>query len=294
MLVSLLALALQAALAAVVITYILRFYEWRNVPENERPADEERLAPWLAGTLALFWEYFTTVAVILLYPAGWIMTDNRRRDHRPGERPVLLVPGFLGNEGAFLWLKHYLEHRGHGSIFTVDLGPSRAGLKHFAALIADRVDEILVQTGEAKVDLVCHGLGGLAARLYVSGEGAAKVATCVTIATPHRGTKLAVLLRGRAAREMHPSSPVIAQLAAGAEALKATGVRFVNIYSTFDNWVLPPVQAVLAGAENHVLHYLGHSALFFSDQVGSLCARALRSEKPAPPAANYSTEFPNG
>jgi triacylglycerol esterase/lipase EstA (alpha/beta hydrolase family) len=288
MLVSLFALALKAALAAVIITYVLRLYEWRNLPEAERPADEERLAPWLAGTLALFWEFVTTVGVILLYPVGWFMTD-RHKEHRPGSRPVLLVPGFLGNEAAFLWLKHYLERRGH-TVFTVDLGPSRAGLKHFAALIADRVDEILVQTGEPKADLVCHGLGGLAARLYLAGGGAARVATCVTVATPHRGTKLAVLLRGRAAREMHPSSPLVAELLGA----PISGVKAVNIYSTFDNWVLPPVQAILPGAENHVLHYLGHTGLFFSEQVGSLCARALAAPEAAKPAATYSTEFPNG
>ena len=293
MLFSLLGIALQLALAAVIITYVLRLYEWRNLPASERLEDEERLAPWLAGTLALLWEYFTSVAVILLYPIGWFMTGGKQA-RGATDRPILFVPGFFGNEAAFLWLKHYLERRGHPTTYTVDLGPSRAGLKHFAALIADRVDEIRAETGAPKVDLICHGLGGLAARMYLAGGGAAHVATCVSIATPHRGTKLAVLLAGKAARDMHPGSAAIASLAAGIAAEQAAGVKFVNIYSSFDNWVLPPVQAELPGAENHVLHYLGHTALFFSEQVGAICTRAVSAVPASKPTTNYSTEFPNG
>lgn len=66
-----------------------------------------------------------------------------------------------------------------------------------------RIQEIRKQTGAAKVNLVCHSLGGLDCRYLVSQNGAhweigvsaeaiaSQVASITTIGTAHRGTKVA-------------------------------------------------------------------------------------------------------
>ncbi len=53
--------------------------------------------------------------------------------------------------------------------------------------LKDRVDEILLQTGAEKVDIVAHSLGGLLTKYYIKHFGEDKVDKFVDIGTPHFG-----------------------------------------------------------------------------------------------------------
>lgn len=56
--------------------------------------------------------------------------------------------------------------------------------------IAQRIDEILRQTGAEKVNIIAHSKGGLDSRYAISLAGAgSKVASLTTVATPHHGSK---------------------------------------------------------------------------------------------------------
>ena len=58
--------------------------------------------------------------------------------------------------------------------------------------LKQRVEEVLAQTGAAKVHIIAHSMGGLDARHMIVDLGmAGKVASLTTIGTPHRGTILA-------------------------------------------------------------------------------------------------------
>ncbi|MFZ5444363.1 MAG: lipase family alpha/beta hydrolase [Myxococcota bacterium] len=60
--------------------------------------------------------------------------------------------------------------------------------------LAKQLTDILRATGSAKVNLIAHSQGGLDARLLISPAGLGwgdRVATLVTVSTPHRGTKAA-------------------------------------------------------------------------------------------------------
>src|SRR6185295_1663942 len=63
-----------------------------------------------------------------------------------------------------------------------------------AQAIAKQIDTILARTGKAKVNLVGHSQGGLDARILASPNGLKygdRIASVTTVATPHRGTKVA-------------------------------------------------------------------------------------------------------
>ena len=61
-----------------------------------------------------------------------------------------------------------------------------------SAQLKQRVDEVLAQTGAAKVHIIAHSMGGLDARHMIVDLGMAdRVASLTTIGTPHRGTILA-------------------------------------------------------------------------------------------------------
>ena len=68
-----------------------------------------------------------------------------------------------------------------------------------AAALAPQIDAILARTGKAKVNLIAHSQGGLDARVLTSPAGLAygdRVASVTTIATPHRGSRVADLVMG--------------------------------------------------------------------------------------------------
>ncbi|MHB8875039.1 MAG: esterase/lipase family protein, partial [Myxococcaceae bacterium] len=63
-----------------------------------------------------------------------------------------------------------------------------------SAAIAAQLDAVLARTHRAKVNLIGHSQGGLDARILASPQGLGygdRIASVTTIATPHRGTRLA-------------------------------------------------------------------------------------------------------
>jgi triacylglycerol lipase len=68
-----------------------------------------------------------------------------------------------------------------------------------AAALATQIDDILKRTGKAKVNLVAHSQGGMDARVITSPQGLGygdRIASVTTIATPHRGSKVADAVLG--------------------------------------------------------------------------------------------------
>lgn len=74
------------------------------------------------------------------------------------------------------------------------LAPPYASTETRADAVAEQLDRILERSGKAKVNLVAHSQGGLDARVVASPGGLGygdRVASITTIATPHRGSKVA-------------------------------------------------------------------------------------------------------
>lgn len=274
----------------VAATYVLRLYEWRALTPEQRGDTEERVAPWLAGTIALLWEFLVTVWLIATMPMGWLRRSAAVA--KPSDRrPIVLVPGIFENAAAYASLMRFLRARGHTALFPLNLGGRSAGIEAFSARVAVGVAEALRVTGAEKVDLIAHGVGGLAARHYLNQGGAVNVANLILIGTPNQGTRLAGLFGGKLANDLKPGSVFLTALNGRSLSEVAPGTRIVNLYSTFDNWILPPTLADLPGAENHRLDYIGHAALLCSSQIRFACRRILDGTPPQP--AHYYSEFPN-
>ncbi len=110
--------------------------------------------------------------------------------------PVVLVHGFsgwheLGALGAYFHgVRDALADDGV-TVFDPALPPFGA-VEQRAPVLARAVDAVRRRTGAAKVHLVAHSQGGIDARYLVDVLGYGdRVASIVTISTPHRGTELA-------------------------------------------------------------------------------------------------------
>jgi triacylglycerol lipase len=96
-----------------------------------------------------------------------------------------------------------------GEAVFVTLAPPYDTSEVRAAAIAKQIDLVLQRTGKAKVNVIGHSQGGLDARVLASPNGLGygdRIASLTTIATPHRGSKIADVSLGL--MKLLPSSVV--------------------------------------------------------------------------------------
>jgi triacylglycerol esterase/lipase EstA (alpha/beta hydrolase family) len=212
-------------------------------------------------------ELLALAAASLLYPFG-LRRSVKRTPRQAQQRTVVLVHGYLANRGPLLPLAAYLRARGHKQILAYEYRGG-AGIEQAAIGLRDFLRE---RVRGGRINLVCHSLGGLVARVYLQQLGGARrVDRCITLGTPHRGTYNAYWVASRVGRELRPDSPFLARL--DASRAGSGGVRFTSIVAGSDNIVIPRVFS----SNETVVHVpgLGHLGLLFSPTAFRAVAEQL-------------------
>ncbi len=104
--------------------------------------------------------------------------------------PLLLVHGVFFRDSRYLnyWGRIPNELIKNGATVYYGVQDSAASVKECGKEIAERIKEIVKETGCEKVNIIAHSKGGLDSRYAISCLDAAKfVASLTTINTPHRG-----------------------------------------------------------------------------------------------------------
>jgi pimeloyl-ACP methyl ester carboxylesterase len=183
-------------------------------------------------------------------------------DHLPHGsrlRGVVLVHGFLCNRGFWNpWMRE-LRARDHPFV-APNLEPVFGSIDQYVQCIDEAITRISTATGRPPV-LVCHSMGGLAARSWLRGADATRVHRIVTIGTPHRGTWLARFSRTANGRQMRIDGDWLRQM----EIERGSTGRppFTCWYSNCDNVVFPTSTATLSDADNRLAAGRGHVELAF-------------------------------
>ena len=231
----------------------------------------------LAGGLRLvLGEYRALLADNLLFLPFESLAVRPDRRVAPGMgAPIILVHGYLGNRGFFRPLVRGLEARGVAGILTPNFRSVFATIERFASELHLEIERVSAAAGGGQVVLVCHSMGGLAARQYIVDQGAARIAKLITIASPHHGTALARLGLGANARQMRRDSEFLGALAAGE---RAHPPRFpaISIYSPHDNLVSPQETSRLSWARNVALPGFGHIHILASRELLGVLLEELR------------------
>lgn len=195
-------------------------------------------------------------------PFAWRRCADRTHGE-PGAIGLVFVHGFVCNRGFWTpWLQE-AERRGHPFV-AVNLEPVFGSIDASAPILDEAVQRMAAVTGRPPV-LVCHSMGGLAARAWLrrAGQGT-RASHVVTIASPHQGTWLARFGRSANGRQMRMDGEWLRTLRSE-ERLDAG--RFTCWYSNCDNVVFPPAVATLPGADNHLLPGAAHVDLAFRPEV---------------------------
>lgn len=192
------------------------------------------------------------------------------------ERPVLLVHGLACNSGVWRWLLQRLRAAGFERVHCLELQPVRADIERFAGMVEREVLRIQRACAGSRVTVICHSMGGLAARAVLASLGPEVIRHIITLGTPHHGTACASVLSWPAAKQICVGSNWLAALNATQEG--HLRVPLTSIYSLDDNLVRPARSARLRGARWFELRGLGHFGLLVSpralDQVMTVLQEA--------------------
>lgn len=249
----------------------------------------DRVAAASATVLFLAWWKEVRVAPQVFcwrQPFRWrTLPDTQHPLPGSTNRPAaVFVHGFVCNRG--FWLPWMRALRVQGIPYTsVNLEPVFGSIADYIPGLEEAICRAERLTGIAPV-LICHSMGGLAARAWLADapRAAQRVQRVITIGTPHHGTWISQFSHVPNGQQMRLNHEWLTTLATAETAVAALPYqRFVCWYSNADNIVLPASSAMLQGADNRHVPGVAHVALAFHPTVmrESLAMIASASSSPA-------------
>jgi triacylglycerol lipase len=116
---------------------------------------------------------------------------------RPARYPIVLVHGFGGSASVYGFdpaIVRALESDAH-RVIVAELPPYQASAVR-AQVLARTVESALRDSGQRKVHIVAHSMGGLDSRIVAATGHGGVIDSLTTISTPHRGSPLADMILG--------------------------------------------------------------------------------------------------
>ncbi|MBO1335130.1 triacylglycerol lipase [Streptomyces sp. VRA16 Mangrove soil] len=199
----------------------------------------------------------------------------------PAKPPVLLLHGFIDNRSVFVLLRRSLTLHGRQQVESLNYSPLTCDIRAAATLLGRHVTQLCERTGQDRIDIVGHSLGGLIARYYVQRLGGDQhVRTLVTLGTPHAGTRVAPLADAHPiVRQMRPGSTVLEELRQPAPGCRT---RFVSFWSDLDHLMVPLETASIDHpdllVQNVRVTGIGHLALPVHPAVATGIRQALDAD----------------
>jgi triacylglycerol lipase len=198
--------------------------------------------------------------------------------------PILLLHGFAHNRSGWFRLTEHLRRAGFTNVHTWNYGPFRHDVPELAEMLSDRIELLRGVTGAERVHVVGHSLGGILLRWYVQELGGdRRVDAAITVASPHRGTRLANFIPGRTGRiaaELAPGSWLMRRLEHGA---RPSPVRWFAFYSNLDLFVQPNSSAMITNpalrATNVLVKDAGHLSIMLSSRLARGVVAAIEADE---------------
>ncbi len=221
------------------------------------------------GELARAWWLETKAAPLVFcwrQPFRWNKIPDRPQI-APGQAPLrgaVFIHGFVCNRGFWNpWMERMQAMR--RPFLAVNLEPIFGSIDDYIPIIEDAVTRLTQTTGLAPV-LVCHSMGGLAARAWLREMSSHhRVHHVITIGCPHHGTWLGQFSHLSNGKQMRQRSAWLKELQRNTDAQRCA--NFTCWYSNCDNIVFPASNATLAGADNRLVRGAAHVHMAFIRDV---------------------------
>lgn len=250
------------------------WYEARNSPDERIPAPKLGVA----SALKLFG---TALSGVVLYQLSRLFACRAQKKPGPvpaekqGEvQPVVLIHGLFANSGAWLSLAPALTEAGY-AYSTYDYKCGSTSVDDIIDGLEGHMAAVERYFGGKKPVLIGHSMGGLVARRWLAhADNEKRVAGLITIATPHEGSKLAAVGRGRITASLRPEGSLTVSL----RGAKKPDIPCVSLVSPVDVMVQPA--ASLVPPENWKMCLTppcGHYPMLFSRKVIGMVLEEIRA-----------------
>ena len=194
-------------------------------------------------------------------------------------RPLVYVHGLAGAGSNFIALRTALALRGRRRTYAIKFQRTQS-LETLAGDLALYLRQVIGvnQLGDsAQLDVVAHSMGGVVARLALEDPALrGRIATLITLGSPHSGTYLARFANTTVTRSLRPDSEQIARLD---RQLPWPGLpdmpRLVALWSDADMMRLPHDAARVDGAENVLMSGFTHYDYLIRPEGWRMVAKAL-------------------
>jgi pimeloyl-ACP methyl ester carboxylesterase len=233
---------------------------------------------WLSESLTaprvfLWRQPFRTQAIPDFVPDFSPSSDSSASSTKDG---VVFIHGFFCNRSFWTpWMQQLLNEKRAFAAITME--PAFGSIDDYAPLVEAAVEKVTLATGKPPT-LICHSMGGLAARAWLrsNSENDDRIKRVITIGTPHFGTVLSLqksLLPFINTRQMQRFGNWTQQLAKDEPASRYA--KFTCWYSNCDNIVVPTSTAMLPGADDRFVTAQGHVSMAFNNTVMQESLRLL-------------------
>jgi predicted alpha/beta hydrolase family esterase len=171
---------------------------------------------------------------------------------------VILVQGFAENFIPLKTIADHLNRLGYKIHVIPELNWQFFSIEKGAKIL----DEYILSHRLKDVVLVSHSKGGLVAKKYIDEAQKDTVKYAITLAAPYHGT-LFGYLKVLSLFELNPYSETIQKLLRN----EKLNHKIINIYSTFDNHVIPNRNLILEGTRNIQIPIVGHTRILESPKT---------------------------
>lgn len=248
------------------VTYILYWYDTANGAALDDLRNRSQGHPGRFVLRGFLWAILAQALALLTFPLG-LLPERQRPSRRFGAADpiVITIHGLYHNRSAFLLLHRALRRAGFHDLRPWSYNSWSADFFQISARLARDLNALRRAEPFRPIVLVGHSLGGLLARHAAVTVGRDTVAGCLTLGTPHQGSRLAVFAFGALGRSLGYRSPLIEKIERDEASLAASNLSCVALVSPVDNMVLP-TEALLPARSHWTVRWtppMSHVAMLY-------------------------------
>ena len=258
-------------LLASLFSTLLFWYENLNTSSKVFPALKPSLKECAVQYVSCLANYLLCTVLLILTPL------LRPKTYQPDLPPVLLIHGLYSRRTVWTFLAWYLRKKGY-AVFTVDYcscGTPEAAV----AKLDERIRQVEYTHGAPLC--IAHSLGGVLLRIWMTRQvNQSRICGVISMATPHGGSKLAVLAPTAFGRMLQPGSALLTEMTR----IRELTVPCLAMLNPRDQAILPlDAQLPPEGWTTRHLPSAGHFTMLFRRDIAQIVLEAIEVFAPAKP-----------
>jgi pimeloyl-ACP methyl ester carboxylesterase len=213
---------------------------------------------------------------LFIWSMPWVRSASQlRTPNAPSScLPVLLIHGYCCNYGVWRDVAARLQGLGH-TVLAINLEPLFCSIDDYAPQVEQAVAQLRAQTGQQRVALVGHSMGGLVIRAWMRAFGDTQLAVAMTLGSPHQGTQITPHAKLPNARQMVWASDWLQALQTSENHQRRALLRVA--LTEQDAIVFPQTAQTLPGVDTQHFSGIGHLKLCTDADVFAWITAQLRS-----------------